>query len=126
MYQLRDFKAGDIVQLTERVWHKRYVGSVGKVSKVVKCRDMVEVEFPGGGSYGARPENLAKIGESEEERDFDVRIEEKLVKIVTVKARNALEAEHLASIGWHKNDYVLDAGCFAGVDFHVNQSGKDI
>ncbi len=121
MNHLRDFKVGDIVQLTERVWHKRYVGSVGKVSKVVKCRDMVDVVFPDGSVYGARPENLAKIGESEEERDFDVRIEEKLVKIVTVKARNALEAEHLASVGWHNSDHVLDADCFAGVDFHAER-----
>lgn len=121
MNRLTDFKVGDTVQLTERVWHERYVGSVGKVSKVIKCRDMVEVEFPGGGFYGARPENLAKIEESEEECDFDVRIEEKLVKIVTVKARNALEAEHLASVGWRNSDYVLDADCFAGVEFHAER-----
>lgn len=50
-------------------------------------------------------------------REFDVKITETLSKTVTVEAENLAQSEAVAEQNWRKNEYILDADNFVGVEF---------
>lgn len=49
--------------------------------------------------------------------EFDVRITETLSKTVTVEAESLADAEIVAEQNWRKDEYILDADDFVGVEF---------
>lgn len=54
-------------------------------------------------------------------KEYDVKITEKLEKIVTVYAESREDAELKVENGWEKSEYVLDSENFVGVDFNVEK-----
>ena len=54
-----------------------------------------------------------------EKKQYKVLITETLQKTVIVKAASEQEAHRRASDAWKNAEYLLDAECFQGVEFHV-------
>ncbi len=54
-----------------------------------------------------------------EKKEYRVLITETLQKTVIVKAATEQEAHKRASDAWKNAEYLLDAECFQGVEFHV-------
>lgn len=53
--------------------------------------------------------------------EFDVTITETLKMTVPIEADDPIEAEQIASDNWHNSEYILDAECFVGVEFHAKK-----
>lgn len=62
-------------------------------------------------------------------KEFKVMITETLQKTVVVEAASEQEAHRRVSDAWKNSEYILDADCFQGVEFHVmgeaDSSGAD-
>ena len=54
-----------------------------------------------------------------ETKQYKVLITETLQKTVLVEAASEQEAHRRASDAWKNAEYLLDAECFQGVEFHV-------
>ena len=52
-------------------------------------------------------------------KEYRVLITETLQKTVVVGAKSAEEAHRRVSDAWKNAEYLLDAECFQGVEFHV-------
>lgn len=52
-------------------------------------------------------------------KEYKVLITETLQKTVIVQATTEQEAHKRASDAWKNAEYILDAECFQGVEFHV-------
>ena len=52
-------------------------------------------------------------------KEYKVLITETLQKTVIVEAASEQEAHKRASDAWKNAEYILDAECFQGVEFHV-------
>ena len=52
-------------------------------------------------------------------KEYKVLITETLQKTVIVQAATEQEAHKRASDAWKNAEYILDAECFQGVEFHV-------
>ena len=52
-------------------------------------------------------------------KEYNVLITETLQKTVIVEAASEQEAHKRASDAWKNAEYILDAECFQGVEFHV-------
>lgn len=52
-------------------------------------------------------------------KEYKVLITETLQKTVIVQAATEQEAHKRASDAWKNTEYILDAECFQGVEFHV-------
>lgn len=50
-------------------------------------------------------------------KTYEVTMTETLCKTVKIEAENRDEAEQIVSDRWHDSEYILDAECFAGVEF---------
>jgi len=57
---------------------------------------------------------------------FDVTITETLKMTVQVEAEDLLEAEQMVSANWHKQEYILDADNFTGVEFEAKECARSI
>lgn len=57
-------------------------------------------------------------------KNYEVTITETLCKTVEVEAENRDEAEQIVSDRWHHSEYILDAECFAGVEFKARQLSR--
>ena len=57
-------------------------------------------------------------------RAFEVTITESLQQTITIMANNPCEAEETAQGEWNKQDHILDADNFTGVDFKAVVSGR--
>ena len=51
---------------------------------------------------------------------FDVTVTETLEQIVRVEARSSDEAEQIVANDWRKQEFVLDADNFTGVEFQAS------
>jgi hypothetical protein len=54
-----------------------------------------------------------------ENKEYRVLITETLQRTVVVGAKSAHAAHRRAEDAWKNAEYLLDAGCFQGVEFHV-------
>ena len=52
-------------------------------------------------------------------KEYKVLITETLQKTIIVEAASEQEAHKRASDAWKNAEYILDAECFQGVEFHV-------
>ena len=55
----------------------------------------------------------------DEKKEYRVLITETLQKTVIVEAASEQEAHRRVSDAWKNAEYILDAECFQGVEFHV-------
>lgn len=60
-----------------------------------------------------------------EKKEYMVLITETLQKKVLVEAANEQEAHRRAQDAWSNAEYILDAGDFQGVEFHVMGDAED-
>lgn len=52
-------------------------------------------------------------------KEYKVLITETLQKTILVEARSEEEAKQRATDAWNNTEYMIDAECFQGVEFHV-------
>lgn len=55
----------------------------------------------------------------EKKKTYRVLITETRQKTVLVEARSEAEAHARAEDAWRNTEYIIDAGCFQGAEFHV-------
>lgn len=55
-------------------------------------------------------------------KEYEVKIRETLEKKVTVEAESPEEAEAIVEQNWKDCEYILDAECFAGVEFAARKA----
>lgn len=59
-------------------------------------------------------------------KNYEVVITETLKMRVDIEADSPEEAEQLANDRWRNSEFILDAGCFDGVEFNTMNDRKPI